>query len=256
MNLIVLSAPKKGGKDETFKILKENKICNGKLAIAGPLKDICTKIFNVPYQLFHDQDLKELPFKEPIKLTRRDINRVKWELLEYVNPDVPGQFYNINKAPIQGLENKLLHSPREMLQIIGTELIRDRVYKRWHCLAFVSDKHLKDKKINKNGTYAVTDCRFPNEYLEVSSIMGNKANFAYIERPIAEKELLLATHESELAVKEVRKLIEANGGPIIKNDGSLEDLKQNVLANLGGIYDRTDTKDKKGKNLRIRGDGN
>jgi hypothetical protein len=51
----------------------------------------------------------------------------------------------------------------------------------------------------------------------------------YVERPCAEEELLKASHPSELAVLDVKKMISETN--IIKNDGNLEDLK-NTVSNL------------------------
>ena len=47
--------------------------------------------------------------------------------MNYLDPLVHGQYYNVNKATISGLEGMVLKTPREILQIIGTDFIRERV---------------------------------------------------------------------------------------------------------------------------------
>lgn len=234
MKIIALVAPKQAGKDASFDVLKKNKLVDGKIAFANPLKALCSEFFNLHPNLMHDADLKELPLKEPIILRPATLRKLKHKLYDYLDPYVEGQFYNVNKAPIQGLENRVVNTPRELLQIVGTDLIRDRIYKDWHLkTAFNTDFLSKKRDFKKDGTYVVTDCRFLNEYEFLKTINPNLQSF-YIERPEAEQTLQDATHQSELETIKIREAVLKDGGSIIKNDGSLKDLEKTVLKALKG----------------------
>lgn len=227
MKTIIVTAPKGGGKDAVYAILKEAKLVHGKHSFAGPLKKLCEEHFGIHYNLLNDPVLKEKEMKTPITLTNVSLQRLKHKLYTYLNPDKPGQFYNVNKVPTQGLVGRIFKTPRELLQIIGTEFIRNRVHKNWHVMASLSEDYLKMLKVKKGGLYVNTDCRFENEY-DILHDQGTVTEI-YVERPEAEERLAEATHSSELDIKLVKEKIIANGGIIIKNDGTLEDLKEKVL---------------------------
>lgn len=227
MKIIGLVAPKSGGKDTAAAILIEGKKANGKLSFAGPLKDICSKVFGIPLTVLNDPVLKERPFKEPIALTRKHLRDIKHECTSRLDP-VQGSIllYNPNKATVYGLENRTLVSPRELMQVVGTDFIRQRIFGEWHLQAAFSPETLS--KYAKNGVYCVTDIRFVNEYEYLKNRFGNDFQCYYVERPEAEENLKTATHPSELETQKIKTLLpEAN---VIHNDGSIDDLKKKLLA--------------------------
>jgi hypothetical protein len=225
MKFVGLVAPKSGGKDTVYDILKDQKRATGKVSFAGPLKEICSKVFNIPMAFLNDPVHKERELKEHITLTKTNLRMVKNECVARLDPyEGTKVLYNPNKASIVGLEGRIIKTPRELMQIIGTNFIRERIYSEWHVRAAFSDKALE--KLTKSGLYCVTDCRFPNEYEFLKNKFGDACTFFYVERPEAEELLKTATHDSELGVLKIKaQLTEAN---IIKNDGTLDDLKKLV----------------------------
>lgn len=227
MKIIGFVAPKQGGKDTSAAILIEGKKANGKLSFAGPLKEICSKVFGIPAQVLNDPVFKERPFKEPITLTKKHLRDIKNECVLRLDP-VQGStlLYNPNKASVIGIEGRVLTSPRELMQFVGTDFIRQRIFGGWHLHAAFSTQTLA--KYQKNSVYCVTDIRFVNEYLFLKERLGDDFRCFYVERPEAEEQLKHATHPSELETQKIKALLPPEN--IIKNDGDLDDLKKKLYA--------------------------
>ncbi len=234
MKVIGFVGPKGSGKDTSADLLKSMGKSRGKLSFAGPLKKLCSKVFEIPLATFNDPILKEKPFEEmkrfgkPIILTTSLLRQVKKEcpkfLSEYSETDPAQMIYNIDRVPVNGLEGRVFKTPRELLQIIGTQFIRERVYKEWHMRAAFSKTALLE--CDQSKVYCVTDIRFPNEYEFLKEKFGDAFECYYVERPEAEKVLAKATHESELGVLEIKKLIDKKN--ILTNDGTVEVLKEKL----------------------------
>lgn len=226
MKIIGFVGPKSAGKDASAKILIDSKLAEGRIAFADPLKKICTEVFSIPPKMFTDPVFKEQPFTEPVILTAKILRKIR----DYCNKWVPEYdkngkgLYNSQRAIISSIENKTINNPRELLQIVGSEFIRDQIYHKWHMLAAFSPLNIK---LKSEGTYCVTDIRFVNEYEYLVDVFGDKFSCYYIERPSAEEILATATHKSELQVKDIRSMLKDS--QVIKNDGTLEDLKAKLL---------------------------
>lgn len=222
MRIIGLIGPKGSGKDTSYELLKDAKRVDGKISFAGPLKEICGQVFGLHYNLLNDPVLKEKELKEPIKLTRKQIRQIIDLCEEYV-PSVTqdGQIlYRSNTVSTVGLDGREFKTPRELMQIIGTDLIRDRLHKGWHRAAAFSDKALS--KLKKDGIYAVTDVRFLDEHEFLSAKFGQAYKAFYVSRPAADEVLAKATHPSELETQKIRVLL---ADSVIDNSGTLDDLK-------------------------------
>lgn len=224
MRLLVFVGPKQSGKDASARILKENKTVTGNISFALPLKRICSNAFNVSMALFNDDVLKDRPFAVPIEVTIRQLRKVKDALADYVDPNV--NYYNLAKVPSNGFVDLCFRTPREILQVIGTEFIRNNIFIDYHVHAAFSTHNIKLGQFSVNSPYAITDCRFLSEYEYLSK--NHDCQFFYVERPEAEVVLDGATHQSELEVRKVRDVLLANGGTLIKNDGSLKDLAEKL----------------------------
>lgn len=228
MKIVGFVGPKGSGKDTAALILIEGKKAQGKLSFAGPLKEICGKVFGLSFNQLNDPELKEQPLYAPITLAPkhfREINR----LLDVYLPPVTSDgrvLYRLGVASIVGLEGRVIATPRELLQIIGTNYIRDRVYKNWHLLAALGPTALKGK--DQDGLYCVTDVRFVNEFEHLRDTFGNDFICYYVERPEAEERLAAATHPSETDVIKVKAQLPET--QVLKNTGTLEDLKALVKA--------------------------
>jgi hypothetical protein len=223
MRIVSFTGPKSSGKDTSADILEAEKIAKGRISFAGPLKKICAQVFGLHHTLLNDPILKEKQLAEPITLTAKHFRKINEAMAEILDQD--DFFYNPFKASVSGLEGTQINTPRELLQVIGTDYIRNRIHADWHLQAAFSKNTLA--KLDQDGLYCVTDARFPNEYQFLADKFQDDFKGFYVERPEAEEKLAESTHASELKVKEVRELIpEAN---IIKNDKKLEDLKKTLL---------------------------
>lgn len=257
MKIIGLVGPKGSGKDTANDLLVDAKLANGKISFAGPLKEICSKVFNIPIQVLNDPVLKEQKFGQelksypPVTLTSQALKQIKREcaarLPEY--DEATGLMtYNVDRAAITGLEGQVMSSPRELMQIVGTEFIRERIFKGWHREAAFSQTSLS--KLNQNGLYCVTDVRFADEYRFLKEKFGDDFECFYIERPSAEKKLAEATHPSELGVKEIRALLSEEN--VVDNSGSIEEFQAKLEAKIKPLKtSSTETPKGKGKGSKF-----
>lgn len=223
MIIVGLAGPKGSGKDTAYEILKKKSRIYAKLSFAGPLKQISSDIFNLPMGYFEKRELKERQLKEPITLTKKLIKAVLQELPNWL-PQTEGDVlkYSISSVSIVGIEGRIVNTPRELLQIIGTDLIRDRVYSNWHIEATLGEYALS--KLDDSKNYAVTDVRFLNELEAILNLPNGEVY--YIERPEAEDVLGNSKHASELESKKIKEKLDTRF--IVKNDGSLADLEKLV----------------------------
>lgn len=224
MKIYGFIGPKGAGKDEAHKLLKGMGRTYGKVSFAGPLKQICSDVFGIPLETMNDPILKEKELAKPITLDSRALRKVKKELSLWV-PEVGEDgrlLYSADAVSLTGVENRIMKTPRELLQVIGTDFIRNKVHTNWHLLAAFGDKAMAKLKEDKN--YSVTDIRFPNELKFLQDKFGDSFKAFYIQRPEAEERLDKATHPSELMVKDLREMLPK--GSVLKNEGSIEDFKK------------------------------
>jgi hypothetical protein len=244
MKVVSFTGPKGSGKDTSADLLKAEGIADGSISFAGPLKKICMEVFQLHHNYMNDPILKEKPLKEPITITPKLLRKVNQLMMDYL--DIDEFYYNPNKASVVGLEGQILSSPREILQIIGTEWIRNRIHPDWHLQAAFAKKAMS--QLNPDGLYCVTDARFPNEYQFLADRFGEDFRGFYVERPEAEERLAQSTHASELQVLEVKKLITSEN--ILVNNGSIDDLKKKLLSlklNGADVTAKPKTKGQSGK---------
>jgi ABC-type oligopeptide transport system ATPase subunit len=242
MKIVGFVGPKGSGKDTAAMLLTQSRRIKGKISFAGPLKDICSKVFGLSVQVLNDPDLKERAFQTPIKLTKkhfRDIMRLCETYLPPVTSD--GLILYRSTASIAGLEGREMKSPRELMQFIGTEYIRDRVYKEFHMRAAFSEAVLSKLE---EGVYAVTDVRFANEHEFLKGKFGADFTCFYVDRPEAEERLAQATHPSELEVKKIREILPET--QILKNHGSMDEFKALLKETELPKEDKTGAKKKRG----------
>jgi hypothetical protein len=227
MKLLVFIGPRGAGKDTAYEILKEKNLAAAKLSFAEPLKLMCESVFGVSATLLNDPAHKDKPFKEPITINIKHLRAIREMMSDFVSPYEV--YYNLNRIP-QSHIGVRLSSPRDMLQYIGTNLIRNDIFQDWHCEAAFSKKNLtrsKYAKASKSKAICVTDCRFPNELDRILKTNPN-AKLFFIEREEAEDNLAEATHASELEINKLRKFVvdKYGEGVILKNNGSLKDFEK------------------------------
>lgn len=122
------------------------------------------------------------------------------------------------------------YSPREILQIVGTELFRNTLPE--HLTKFSKDIWIRsiERKIEnmqKKGQtrFVITDVRFPNEYDFVNKF-GIYGDCWKIVRPTFNDESNTTTHESELFAEN------ADCETVLDNSGTLDDLYKKIDLNM------------------------
>jgi hypothetical protein len=106
----------------------------------------------------------------------------------------------------------------EMLQIIGTDCMRDTFNKQvWIKACLLEIK-------NKPGNYIITDCRFDNEADAIKEIGGYVIRINRKNNPIAAASGRDLNHPSETGLDNYN-----NFDYVINNDGTLEDLEHQVV---------------------------
>lgn len=221
MRIVSFTGPRGSGKDTCADILKAEGVTQGKISFAGPMKAMMCEIYGIPASMFENRDLKEMFFGEKILIGRLTVVKLFERMTDYIefHPSFkPKDFLNSHHT-------YAVTTPRELLQFIGTEIIRNHIDPDWHVKAAFSPKGLEG--LDPEGTYSVTDARFPNEYQWLENRFMLDFKGFYVNRPEAETILSQATHMSELAVKDVRALMKPE--QILDNSGPLESLREQLL---------------------------
>jgi hypothetical protein len=186
-----------------------------KISFADKLKKITSELINCPIEDLSDPVKKEEKFEKPIYWL--DLQSDLEKILNLSLPD--------------DIENILLESKRDVLQFVGTEVLR-RVDSEYHV------NSLKEQ-IESNKNYVTDDCRFLNEF-ELLSGLG--ADCILVMRP---SHMVYSNHESETSLN--RKYFKK----IIKNNQSKEkfiemfnrfldkktDLEGTISSRTGGPLD-------------------
>jgi hypothetical protein len=145
MVTIGLIAGKASGKTTTFKLIKEFLPQARELMLAEHLKRATSQALAISPESVESQEEKERPFARPIALTLGHLIEV-------------ARIFEMRASEIATPRHvgRVLRTPREALQYIGTEVLR----------AAEPDVHLKwaMRLAPPSSAYVVTDIRFPNEF--------------------------------------------------------------------------------------------
>jgi hypothetical protein len=210
--LIIGMAGKMGSGKDTAGNYLINEYQFQRIAFADNLKEMAMKVFNLTYQQCYDQDLKMVNFKKPIKLDRGHIFSIM-NYAENINGIVTKP-QNISKL-FNLIENKpVFKNPRELLQYLGTEILRDCVQEDYHAQVV---KNVIEK--NKWEKVVITDARFPNEREAIKQWGGFNV---FIDRPSATS-LGIKGHASENSLGDGSEY-----DFCVKNYSTLDDLYKNV----------------------------
>jgi hypothetical protein len=211
--VIGLTGFKQSGKSTSASIIKELYPKAKEVALADKLKDVCSVVFNVPRDHFDNQDFKEQLFIEPKELT---LAYVKYILNKFniINP-------NLSKLNCVG---KVLVTPRQIAQIVGTEVLRRCANEDIHC---------ENIKLLSKITI-VSDMRFPNEYNYFAKNSDIYFIPLYIDRKLAEDKVdRIKSHSSETSIYLFR-----DNCLKIDNNGSIEGLKTNIKNVLNKMMEK------------------
>lgn len=166
--IVSLSGNKGVGKDVIANILvKDFKYV--KISLADPLKHLSAEVFDVPVEDFYDEVKKETKFTHPIILNEKHLGLMlnvienKWE-------------FPVSEASKEKLLARIgteFTSPRTILQLLGTEIIRGSIDNE----IFLK---LADKRIENLADVVIADVRFEEEREWARS---KDALMCYINRP-------------------------------------------------------------------------
>lgn len=205
--IIGLTGVKGSGKTTCFNFIQKACPSASEIMLAGKLKDVCAETFELPRSVFEDPAVKE---KELDKLVVLDAHNLSFLINKF------GQPFNTD-AHIRPHLNKVLHTPREVAQYIGTEVLRS-VDDLIHCKGAVMD-------LPEDGIFVVTDIRFWNEFDFFADQKDIQFVPFYISNYAAETVAAKDTHASERYILEIAKKCEK-----LDNNGSMEDF-QNMVVN-------------------------
>lgn len=196
MNTVIgLIGAKAAGKTTAFNTIQATWPVQ-EITLAAKLKDVCAEVFNIPRNAFDSHSLKEKELQDLVFLEPSSLEQI-FKLYDLK--------VNFDKH-IRSHIGQVLHSPRQIAQYIGTEVLR-AAEADIHCTSAVKD-------ITKD-IGVVTDMRFPNEF---EFFTKNYPRFfpVYIQNLGAEIEAGKDAHASEAHLKTLAKqavvTIQNNGG--------------------------------------------
>ena len=149
--IISLSGTKRAGKDTIADILI-SRYGFTKVSLATSLRDLCSEVFQLSQNEFLDDDKKEKLFNEPVLVSEEYIGLMLSVIENKWNMPVSEE----SKTKLVSKVGVEMKHPRHLLQVVGTDLIRD-------CID--SDLLLKvaANKIETLDNVVVPDVRFTNE---------------------------------------------------------------------------------------------
>lgn len=207
--IIGFTGVKESGKTTAYEAIKNVYPKIQEVMLAKKLKDACSEVLGIPRNYFDDQAFKEKFLEDPIYLSQELVENL------YKSYDLGSINYESHVRPHIG---KLIYTPREAAQYVGTEVLR-AVDPDIHCNSAM--KFVPDAPI-----YIVTDMRFWNEFDFFKNNKEVHFSSFYIKNPKAEAKLGDNPHGSEKYVLEIGRKCDYK----IQNDGTnLKPFQDTVL---------------------------
>lgn len=194
--LITLSGQKRCGKSTVAKILT-TKFGFKEIALADPLRELCSKVFDVPLSIFLSDDLKEKQFEIPVQLTAERIAHISAIIESEWGMSVSREQFD----KMTEFTDHVFANPRQILQIVGTEIIRgsidDNIFLK-----------LANKRIERlESNVVVSDVRFE---VEQQWAKNKGAKMLLIKRPNLNIKKDSHRSENELTNEEIYDTIITN----------------------------------------------
>ena len=207
--ILGLSGEAGSGKDTVAEHLVKN---HGfyQVAFADNLKRMCMQVFNLSHDHCYDQKYKMKKLAKPVRILPKHIRGII-EYAEKNNGYAIDEETECNLYKFVPIRQYFL-TPREVLQFVGTEILRETIDENYHVNAVFNflDK-IKNEKI------VITDARFPNERFHVKE---RKGVVVLVDRPtVKNQEVGLVGHASENSLGD-----KSEYGYVIDNSGTLSDL--------------------------------
>jgi len=156
--IVGLIGRKMSGKSTVAKVFESKGY--KRVSYAGPLKEIVSKTFGIPMFYFTDPEAKE---KAQISLTLN--GGAVLSLLKVAEDYYPIKMDQKANAMLKACDI-LCTTPRQLLQVVGTEVFRNTVDQDYWLKAFKAS-------LNPNLNYICDDARFENE-VDLIKSMGGK----------------------------------------------------------------------------------
>lgn len=149
--LICLSGKSASGKDTIADVLVRD-FKYVKVAFADGLRDLACFTFDMAPEIFTDRDKKESKFLYPIRLDEEHISH----MLNHIENTWAISVSKASKDKMLLLVGTEMTTPRKLLQIVGTEVIRDCIDDQFWIKAL-------EHKIGNLADVVITDARFSGE---------------------------------------------------------------------------------------------
>ena len=223
MIVVGVTGPINSGKSTVTRMLLELTPGAAQIALAGPLKEFCSQVYDWPLESLEDQAFKAKPDLRYVRLSREKIAKLGWD--DLIDDWHEGRRPEANLHDVLGLtleeyadwvQTGVVHlAPRHAAQQIGTQWGRGCCERTW---IYLAKRRILDLKAAGCPLVIVSDVRFDNEATVVDKVIE-------VMRPGAER----SAHASEAGISP--ELIWAQ----VRNDGSLEDLRERVSDVLAGL---------------------
>ena len=175
------------------------KISSGKDTIAEIIQQV------TPY---HDWEIKKFAGKlKVIAEILSGVPKINFEDQEFKKQDM---------GPEWGM------TYRDLLQKLGTEAMRNGLHENVWVNALFADYHFNIEEDEQMPNWLITDCRFPNE---LEAVKAHKGITIKVSRDSSNT--IGTTHASETALDDYNEW-----DYVVDNNGSIEDLKTQVLSIL------------------------
>ena len=184
--ILVFSGKALSGKDSAADYLIANYGWDKKTGFAYNLKEACSKIFSRDLRFFTTQEGKCYNFKKPWVI---DLKKLE-EIIEWMRIT---HNVAVDDIDYRSLLGKKLYTPRDILQFVGTEVMRTYVID-YHIDVVINNLSSLDKIV-------VADVRFENE---AAGILNAGGYLIRLDRPLKLRKLCGTVsdtnHPSEVAL--------------------------------------------------------
>lgn len=160
-----LSGSSRCGKDTMAEYLIRRHNWGEKVSFAENLKDLCKRIYSLSDFDVNDQEGKASEFEEPKIFTKDNFSSVLWWMYR-THGDVNTTKEAVSK--VVGLVGSEMKTPREILQLVGTDVCRTLIPSYHLDLLYSKIYNRKDDFI------IITDVRFPDEMRVIRNLLGGK----------------------------------------------------------------------------------
>lgn len=199
--IIGIGGEKEVGKDTAAQVLLDQ-YGFVRLALADPLKDMCAEVFNIDVKNMHDSLEKERKFDSPVVANGYHVH----SLISISNRLGIRPTAQQAQKLVKTLSGKSFSNIRELLQFVGTDVMRASIADNYWIDLFLSQIKRFDKVV-------VPDVRFPNERKLIQKTLGGKLIRVYRSGKSSNG------HASETSLGDDKEY-----DLILQNNGTISDL--------------------------------